>query len=65
MSKMVDITGRKRGSLTPVYTPQDEFAELRKHVFNLTEQVKELTQRLNCLSDKVTDQSTLIEKLVD
>lgn len=49
----------------PVFTPQDEFAELRKHVFNLTEQVKELTQRLNCLSDKVTDQSTLIEKLVD
>ena len=49
----------------PVFTPQDEFEGLREHLFNLAEQVKELTQRLNCLSDKVTDQSTLIEKLVD
>ena len=42
-----------------------EHEAMKDHLLQVSKQMQELTQRLNCLSDKVTDQSTLIEKLVD
>lgn len=43
----------------------NEVKEMREHMLHLAAQVQSVTHRLNCLSDKVSDQAVVLSKLVD
>lgn len=40
-------------------------ADLKEHLMHLSAQVQSVTHRLNCVSDKLSDQAVLVQKIID